>query len=285
MFWHHHSLTVAAAVDTYLADLAVAGRSKGTLGLYRYLLRGLVVSLSNHELTSIRREDVLSFLGHVKERGGCQNYTNLTARTVRGFLGWCVRQGYIEHNPMDGMLLPKEHWQPRRPFSADEVRRLIVAATAPLARAVLLLLLDTGMRASELAGLRLTDVDLETNTLTIHGKGSKVRFIALNDRPREALMAWLASRPQENGIIWPERFDRNALAYILDGVGQRAHVAPVFPHRFRHTFATNFLRETNNPLALQAILGHSSLDMVRRYIAASQQDLALDVHRQHPLVA
>ena len=97
-------------------------------------------------------------------------------------------------------------------------------------------------------------------------------------------MAYIASRPQENGIIWPERFNRDALGFLVKTVGRQAHVAPCFPHRFRHTFATNFLAATGNPLALQALLGHTTLDMVRRYIAASQGDMALAVQRQHSLI-
>ena len=288
-------VTVADAVETYLADLAVAGRSKGTLKLYRYLLKALVRTVGpERSLSSIKRDDIMGCLAQVKTRGAKidraeeravgQGYVNLVGRTIQTFLKWSMRQGYITRNPMEGMTLPKEHPQQRRPFTSDEVRRLIAAATTPIGRAAVLLLLDCGLRATELADLRLADVDFESDTLTVHGKGLKVRFVALNESPREALMAYIASRPQENGIIWPERFNRDALGFLVKTVGRQALVAPCFPHRFRHTFATNFLAATGNPLALQALLGHTTLDMVRRYIAASQGDMALVVQRQHSLI-
>jgi integrase len=284
MFSHRKAVTVGGALDTYLADLAVAGRAKTTLELYRYLLGSLTRRVGpGRTLVSVRREDIVTFLGQVRERGTAQSYVNLTAHVTKGFLAWCVRQGYIVRNPMEGMVLPREHPQPRHPFTSDEVRRLIVAADTPLARAAVLLLLDTGMRASELAGLGLADVDFDSDTLTVHGKGAKVRLVALNEGPREALLAYLASRAQEDGRVWPERFDRKALAYLVDGIGHQAHVCPIFPHRFRNTFATNFLAATGNPLALQALLGHTTLDMVQRYVAAAQGDLALAVHRAHPM--
>jgi integrase len=295
MFRRRETVTIADAAETYLADLAVAGRSKGTLKLYRYLLKALVRAVGpGRSLSAIRRDDIIGCLAqvkargtrvnHVDERAVGQGYVNLVARTIQSFLKWSMRQGYIVRNPMEGMTLPKEHPQQRRPFSSDEVRRLIAAATTPIGRVAVLLLLDCGLRATELADLRLADVDFESDTLTVHGKGEKVRFVALNQSPRKALLAYLASRPQENGMIWPERFDRNALAFLVGTVGRQAGVGSVYPHRFRHTFATNFLAATGNPLALQALLGHTTLDMVRRYIAASQQDIALDVQRLHCLI-
>jgi integrase/recombinase XerD len=284
MFRRRQPVTVADAVETYLADLSVAGRAKTTVSLYRYLLTGLIKRVGpGRRLMSLHREDIVDFLGQVKGRGGAQSYVNLTGHCLKTFLTWAVRQDYLKANPMDGMILPKEHPQPRRPFTDDEIRRLMAAATTPLAHAVVLILLDTGVRASELTGLRLEDVDFQAGVLMVHGKGDKERVVALNPVPCEALRAYLASRAQEDGAIWPEHFNRKALAYLLDCLGRQAHLARIHPHLFRHTFATRFLAETGNPLALQALLGHSTLDMVRRYVATEQGNLALEVHHQHPL--
>jgi len=276
-------VTVADAVETYLADLAVAGRARGTLRLYGDLLRGLIKRLGpGRRLMSIHREDVVGFLGQVKQRGGAQSYVNLTGHCLKGFLAWSVRQGYITLNPMAGMTLPKAHPEPKRPFSNDEVRRLVDVATTPLARAVVLILLDTGLRAAGLSGLRLADIDFESGTLTVHGKGSKVRMVALNEGPREALLAYLASRPQENRAIWREGWEPKGVSYLIGRLGRQAGVPRAHPHLFRHTFATHFLSETGNALALQALLGHADLTMTQRYVAARQGDIALEVHRQHP---
>jgi len=285
MFRRRQTVTLADAIETFLADLAIAGRAEGTLELYHYLLNGLVTALGHERrLISVRREDIVGFLAHVKERGTSQSYLNLTAHVTKSFLGWTVRQAYIARNPMDGMVLPKEHPQPRRPFTNEELHRLMAAATTPLAHAIVLLLLDMGLRASELTSLLLADVDLEGGTVVVHGKGAKVRVVALNEEPRQALLAYLKSRPQHDGIIWPQGFNRKKLAYILDGIGRRAHVAPVFAHRFRHTFASYFLRETGDPLALKALLGHSSLTMVTRYVGVLEGERAVEVHRAHSLV-
>jgi len=285
MFRRRPSVTVADATATYLADLAIAGRAEGTVALYGYLLNRLMKTIGReHNLAILRRDEIIGFLGEVKAQGGSQGYTNLMGHVVKGFLAWCVRQEYIRWNPMDGMILPKEHPEPPRPFTDDEIRRILGAATMPLAHAVVVMLLDTGLRASELCELRMGDVDFESGTLTVLGKGSRHRVVALNPGPRQALLTHLSSRAQDDGMIWPEHFDRKHLAYLLDCLGRQAGVPRIHPHLFRHTFACRFLAQTHDPLALQALLGHSSLDMTRHYTTFVQADLAVEVHRQHPLI-
>ncbi|GAG07395.1 unnamed protein product, partial [marine sediment metagenome] len=82
---------------------------------------------------------------------------------------------------------------------------------------------------------------------------------------------------------WPSHWNRKHLAYLLDKLGRRAEVARVHAHRFRHTFASSFLRETGDCLALKVLLGHSSLVMTQRYTAALEAERAVEVHRQHPI--
>jgi len=176
-------------------------------------------------------------------------------------------------------------WTPVPPFTQDECRRLLSAARSPLEKAVVLLLLDTGVRASELAILQLGDVNLALNELTIPGKGGKQRKLALNPRPRKALLAYFAAQAGVNGLLWPSGFDRKKLAYLLDKIGHRAGVNRVFPHRFRHTFACHLLAATGDGLALKKLLGHSSMTMVLRYTESKEGDRALEVHKKHPLVA
>jgi len=284
MFRRRPTMTVADATATYLADLAIAGRAEGTVALYRYLLDRLMKRIGKeHNLATLRRDEITQFLGEIKTNGGSQGYTNLAGHVVKGFLAWSTRQDYIKCNPMEGMILPKEHPEPPRPFTDDEIRRFMAAATTPLVYAVVMILLDTGLRASEFCGLRMGDVDFENGTLRVLGKGSKRRVVALNEGPRQALLAYLQSRAQLDGTIWPEHFDRKHLAYLLDCLGRRAGVPRIHPHLFRHTFACRFLALTNNPLALQALLGHATLDMTRHYVSLVQGELAVEVHRQHPL--
>lgn len=133
-------------------------------------------------------------------------------------------------------------------------------------RAIILTLLDAGLRASELTALLIRDLDEKTGRIHIrHGKGDKARILYLGDASRRAIWKYLASRPgapkseplfiTRNG----EALDTDNLRNMLERCAERAGVDDVHPHRFRHTFAITFLRNGGNVLEFQAMLGHASV--------------------------
>lgn len=273
------------AVDAFLAELALAGRAKTTQELYRCLLMMMARCVGPEQsVKGIRRGQVVAHLAHLSERDS-QSYVCLNIRIYKRFFSWLVEQGEIKQNPLEGMTAKDPPWTPVPPFTQDECQRLLSAARSPLEKAVVLLLLDTGLRASELASLRQEDVNLTLNELTIQGKGGKQRRLALNPEPRKALLDYFVAQAEANCLLWPEGFNRKKLAYLLDKIGRRAGVTRVHPHRFRHTFACNLLAASGDGLALKKLLGHESMTMVLRYTESKEGDRALEVHRKHSLVA
>lgn len=146
-------------------------------------------------------------------------------------------------------------------------------------RAIILLLLDTGIRSHELAALRIHQVDLPNRRVKVFGKGAKERSIPFSARTGQTLWRYLSSRPNDSAgdplIITQTgaRFTRDRLYHLLESIGQRAGVPQSNPHRFRHTFAITYLRNGGDPYSLQIMLGHSTMEMVRRYLAIAQADL------------
>ncbi len=280
------TLALTTALEEFLEELTLAGRAKSTVRLYRYLLGGAARKLGiDRKLRSIERRDILHYLSGLSENGNCQSYVNLNMRILKRFCAWAVDHKAIEENPLEGLKSGRVQWNPVPPFTDDEITRLLGAANAPMERAIILLLLDTGLRASELCSLRLDDIDFGQGHLAVNGKGGKVRTVALNEVPARALQVYLRSCAQRDERVWPEPWDRRRLGEMLDRVARRAKVARVFPHRFRHSFASRFLARTGDALALKQLLGHSSLVMTERYIAAMEEERALTVHRRNSLVA
>jgi integrase len=123
--------------------------------------------------------------------------------------------------------------------------------TADRNRAIILLLLDTGIRASELCELRIHQVDVRNKRITVFGKGSKERTIPFSARTRQTLWKYMARRPEApaDGFLFPTMFegllDRHDLRRSLARMGQRAGVKDVNVHRFRHTFACGQIPSTN----------------------------------------
>jgi integrase/recombinase XerD len=148
--------------------------------------------------------------------------------------------------------------------------------------AIIQLLLDTGMRASELCHLRWEDFD--TTGCTVMGKGNKERYVPISESCRKSLEEY---RLKERGKCSAADFafvgphgtplDRTSLRQILVKIGERAGVPNVFPHRFRHTFAIHYLRNGGDIYTLQTILGHEDFEMCKRYLAIDRSDI-ISVH-------
>jgi site-specific recombinase XerD len=218
----------------------------------------------------------------------CGYYTCLSS-----FFNWAVREELITTSPMKNVPRPRVPKFIPDPFSEAEIRALIAAckelpeSSALRATAIILVLLDTGMRLNELLNLRMPNLDLETGRAKIFGKGSKERFVYLGKSTKRALWRYISLAraepvlgaenvfPSEDGRPIPQRY----LAHILAKVSKWGGVAKVHPHRFRRTAAIQFLRNGGNIFALQKLLGHETLDMVRYYVELASDDVAV-AHQQ-----
>ena len=149
---------------------------------------------------------------------------------------------------------------------------------------MILVLLDTGLRASELVGLAVSDVNLDDGLLKVYGKGNKERVVPIGARVQRALWKYLQRhRPQPANPLCPILFltasgrpitvDR--LRTIIKKYASKAGIEGVrcSPHTFRHTFAVSYLRNGGDIFSLQRILGHSSLDIVRIYVNLAVADV------------
>ena len=199
-------------------------------------------------------------------------------RALKIFARWCVRERYLGANPLERLATPRVPRTEIACFSDAQVGQLLRSASREL-RLALELLLDTGLRISELVALRVGDV--RPGMLWVVGKGGHERTVPLGRnaeralrrelerrgpaRSDEALLRQHSGRPQTAAAI---ALGMRRLAQRLEMSGVR-----VSPHTCRHTFATAFLVNGGSLLALQQILGHRDLAMVRRYVQLSPAQL------------
>jgi integrase/recombinase XerD len=157
--------------------------------------------------------------------------------------------------------------------------------------ALILTLLSTGARISEICAANVGDFDPVEHSIKVAGKGKgrdhKERFVYVGNRATRALTRYLSTRGENRPTdplfcVMPENaykpFTPDVMGRPLRRIGERAGVSHVHAHRFRHTFAVNYLRNGGDVLTLQALLGHESLEMVRHYARIAAQDCAR-VHR------
>ncbi len=154
---------------------------------------------------------------------------------------------------------------------------------------MVLMLLDTGMILGELIGLKKNDVDLRNKTLKVFGKGAKERRLPIGKRLLAALWKYQLYRPQpatgsiDNFFLtrdgWP--LTKNRVETVIKNLGRKAGLQGVrcSPHTFRHTFCIQFLRNGANLFSLQQMTGHSSLEVLRGYVALAESDLKI-VHQR-----
>lgn len=212
---------------------------------------------------------------------------------LKTFFAWLVDEGVLESSPMDRVPKPIDRPDQIRPFTKEQVQAIRKAARTPRERAIFCLLLDTGMRVSELCGLRIGDIDLSAGAAWIaQGKGGKGRSVPFSGETRKAIYSYLKQRGgidvlseddpllvAETGATAGEAIGRDGVHRIVQVWGRRAGVSGVrcSPHTFRHTSAVMFLRAGGNAFALKAILGHETLSTTQKYVALADADIA----RQH----
>jgi integrase/recombinase XerD len=218
------------------------------------------------------------------------------ARTLKVFFSWLEREEYIKANPMAKIPVPKAEAKVVATFSEEDIKGLLglcLASNGSRVRntAILLMLLDCGLRVSELVGLELDDVRLPEGMLKVRkAKGGRERYVPIGSVAQKALWKYIhTSRPEPiskhvTGLLLNARgqpLTRNGVQQMLRRYGRRAGITGTrcSPHTCRHTFAKNYLLNGGDIFSLQQILGHSSLASVRLYLNL----FARDIKKQHQI--
>lgn len=289
-------------VEGYLLD-RYQTLGKNTLKSYEYWFADFAAFLNTPEIpfSDIAGADVQRYLRYLAQDRKLAESTRLRAWAVLSSLWtWAERVLSVPHIIRGKVEKPKLKPLQLEPFSMEEVKAIVQAAqynkewfgrsggkarskrpTAKRDVAIILTLVDCGLRASELCQLTRADYDKESGRLLIqHGKGDKERVVYLGNQAKTRIWQYYTERRQvgPNDPLFATKtnrpLDRNNLRHMLNRLGTAANVDNVHPHRFRHTFAINFLRNGGNVFALQRILGHERLDTVRVYVKLAQTDLA-----------
>lgn len=287
---------ISNVIDEFLDDYRYGG-SPRTLTYYNHhLMRAFVPWLNGYDpeadVTTLTPQHVRAFLADSAKRLAP---TTLKARyvAVARFFAWSLEQGYIEDNPVKKVRAPKPPDQGHEAFSAEEARRLVKYAglnprrfCAARDRAIMLTLFGTGVRAEELCGIHVADVDFKARRILIHGKGARDRRVPLGDDAARAIRRYqrerdakLRERNSELPHLWISTRG-NAMPYTslyatLRAVGDAAGVANVHPHRCRHTFAVEFYRRHKDIMAVRAVLGHAHVEQTQTYLRSLGVDYGL----------
>jgi integrase/recombinase XerD len=197
---------------------------------------------------------------------------NMYARTINSYLAWLHQEGHSVER-LRIKLLPNPP-KPYRTFSDQDIRRLITHAPktwAPLrAWTLAVLLLDTGLRITEALTLEHEHVDLDAMSLTVLGKGQRVRLVPISAEGRKAVFRWLSRSSgryvfgTKRGRVWSRRNAYRDITALCRALGIKD--ARVNPHAFRHCFAVSYVRNGGDIYRLSRILGHTSISTTQIYL-------------------
>ena len=299
--------SLSTLLETYQIQAVTEGKSPNTIRIYTTaltILQRFLERKGNHTVvteigpTEIREfihylQNTKAFMEHPytgpQQKGLTGHTVNCYLRATRAFWGWLEAEEFIETNPFDRIKIPKPPKKVIMPFDEDQIRALLSSIDAKSLTGfrdwtIILTLLDTGIRVTELTELKLDDVNLVQRCLKIHGKGNKERIVPVGVSVQRALAKYINKyRPNPVYPLSDNLFlnrdgmplTPNRIQSIIERYALKAKITGVraSPHTFRHTFAISYLRNGGDVFTLQRILGHETLDMVRNYVTLSQSDL------------
>jgi integrase/recombinase XerD len=250
------------------------------------------------DVLALRQSDLAAFMGDLRGDGLAARSVARAVHALRGLFRFAVREGRLEADPMENLQAPRAFTALPRFLTAMQVETLLAAPDVgtPLGlrdRAILEVLYATGLRVSELIGLRPSDLDLDVGVLTAFGKGRKERLVPLGSQARGWVRRYLAearaglTRGRAGGPLFVNnrggRLSRMGLWGIVRRYAVQIGIERVLtPHVLRHSFATHLLDNGADLRAVQAMLGHADISTTQIYTHVTRERLRKIYDQFHP---
>lgn len=274
------------------------GLSERTRSAYRRDLELLVEFLESENISDpalVTEHHVRAFVAQRHRKGlGGKSLQRLLS-SIRGFFKWMLRERLVEQNPAASVRAPKSGRHLPGTLDVDAINQLLdIKDTSPLAirdKAIMELFYSSGLRLSELAGLKWQQLDLGSGLVSVTGKGKRDRVVPVGRKAREALLEWRKTRATFTG------YDQDCVFVTQRGqpISTRAIQARirhwaicqglprnVHPHLLRHSFASHVLESSGDLRAVQELLGHADISTTQVYTHLDFQHLAKVYDKAHP---
>lgn len=279
-----------SALNSFITAKIANGRAPRTLSDYHRCLDPFADWCVDRDITvtTLSRGDVRQYVAYLRSQDLSPATVAIHVRNIRCFLRWLWTEGEIETNLATAIEAPKIYRRDELPLTRDEIQRLLSACTgddlADRDRALILFLLDTGMRIGEMPLMRRDDIHTNgdgTGWARIYGgKTRQYRFVILSAPTMNALNVYLAGRTDDDPALWWGTQGALTDRGMYHAIKRRARAAGlkdrVHPHLFRKTFATAWLDNGGDPERMRVLLGWSSdtlAQMMEIYVASQRSHL------------
>ena len=309
----------AFTIDDLMARYAISnqadGKSPKTIGWYgdilsqflRYLKANGYQSISSTFNMDIIRGYILflrkrpRFQGHpfISQKGDLLSPKTVQChvRVLKAFSTWLYEEEYTTTNRLKNLKLPKAAIRIMEPLCPEEIKKVVSSInrksySGERNHTVLVTLLDTGLRSSEVTNITLNNLNLEDGYMRITGKGDKERIVPIGKFVRMELMHYIEKvRPQvyrgDNNNLFLAQDGRpmttNTVKMVFSKLARNSGVHRLHAHLCRHTFAVNYLLNGGDIFSLREILGHTTLEMVNHYLHFTSSQITAQHHKYSPM--
>ncbi len=295
---YHHNNTCTdfdernkALVEEFLRNKKLMGLSSKSIQNYNQLLQKYITYCDKLVL-DYRPEDIREFLSFYQELNNCGNVSlNNVRRILSTFYEYLHTEEYILKNPMKAVKHIKEPKRIKKPFSDDEIevmRKALLEDYDYRDIAIFELLLSSGVRLSELESINRDDLDFDTQTFTVVGKGDKERKCYFGTKAKIALNEYLDTRDDDNPALFVNfqkthgeirRLGASGIGTFVRELGRYCGIDEVHPHRFRRTFATRLLHRKMPLEQIQRLLGHDNINTTMIYVNVDEEEVKLNYQK------
>ena len=302
-------------IDRYRLSNTADGKSPQTIEWYDAMLHAYSKyakqTFGQNGLKNLSRDSVRSYILYLRQRPRFQGHPQTRAtdrplspktiqghiRTLKAFATWLHMEEHTKENVLGTLKMPKAPDKIIEPLSKAEIEKLLsrIDIKTPVGKrdyAMLVTLLDTGLRASELANIKINDISLENGLIKVMGKGARERIVPIGKFVQMTLLDYIdrvrpAPGQAEVNYLFLSRNSKtlsvNAIKLLFTRLRRSARVPKLHAHLCRHTFAINYLMNGGDIFSLKEILGHKSLEMVNHYLHFTSHQIAIQHHKYSPM--
>ena len=290
--FNRESISDEDLIRGFILALGAGGRKRKTLTIYEESIRQLsdfARSLGLPGLATMNRTHVRHWLTSLHQKGNKPATVSVRYRSLNRFFNWAVTEEERADNPMDKVEPPKIPDTIQAYYQPPEVETVVKAigrATPHNLRdmAMIMTLYDTGVRAAELCGIKVDDLDWRDRTILVTGKASKQRRVSIGTKTAQAIERYLRKRPAKSDWLWLGSANKplalNGLRMMLERRFRDAGVKFQGAHAFRRGFAMEYLASGGQEGDLKELGGWENYAMVSRYAKANAGERAINAHKK-----
>ena len=246
------------------------------------------------QIEKLERKDLREWIARMSRDGLAPTSVSRAVSALRGFYRFLMLDGHIKRHPAEDLNTPQRLTHLPQFLNEEEIERLLDAPDVKTDegirdRAMLELMYATGLRVSEMCGLRTTDVDIQAGLIVCYGKGSKQRRVPIGKSAIHWLLEYFRVRKKLAGESKPHLFLRRGkpltrqIAWsIVKTHAERAGVPDISPHTLRHSFATHLMQHGADSRSVQALLGHADISTTQIYTHITDLHMRKAYDRFHP---